>query len=348
MRRARCPSGHVNPAGALWCTTCGTLIATADARVAKRRPRGLVLGLAATAVSVAVAGGGFAVTRHGGVGETGRVTWAERCAASPAVPAPVRLTAVRVAENTPSAVVVEGEFAGTVPHPGTETPRPGSLWLGQLTFYLFPTAAANNPYTVTVTSLAGPYGVQAARRRGGYVDTSGFHLTVTGRIVRVSFDPHAFTDLPAGKRFGLSADTMVERFEPSPSFVGSVDASRATCTPPGTGVPPPPPSPGPALAAVSSRAALPSRLAAAILAATHTTPAEVVLSSTADPGDPSWRSVQIAPAPGRTDVQAASAVAHLVGGTWRVVDIGSAEVGCNPSTVPRPVRAALHLACPRG
>jgi hypothetical protein len=63
--------------------------------------------------------------------------------------------------------------------------------------------------------------------------------------------------------------------------------------------------------------------------------------------DTTWARFGVGPAPGyESTFQGGYGVAHRIGGTWSVVDMGTAEVGCSPGGPPPPVRASLNLGCP--
>jgi hypothetical protein len=160
----------------------------------------------------------------------GRATGHWTCPGGPDVPAGTNLTSFSREDNTSRRIVLSARFDGDVPAPAD--PVAGALQVS-FTFYLFNGPGDREPYAVFVHTLGGPYAAQPKRmgENGGFIDPSGFDLSVEGDTVRVAFNPAVFTELPAGQDFPMSTSTIVSRYVDDSRGIGYFSIGEESCPP---------------------------------------------------------------------------------------------------------------------
>lgn len=145
-------------------------------------------------------------------------------------PAGTDLLEFGVVDSTPEQVLMRATFDAPVPA-YVPDPQPGDVTLS-LALYLYEDDDDTSPYRLYISTLSGDgYNVQAGRMGSGFIDSSGFDLTVSGETMEISFDPSVLTELDAVDGFPIAGETLVQRFESTSSTLGYEAIAEETCPP---------------------------------------------------------------------------------------------------------------------
>lgn len=165
-------------------------------------------------------------------GTAGYVIGPVDCSKRPdSVPSGTDLVEFGVVSTSTDQVVLRALFDGTVPAP-VASPQEGDITLA-LSFYLYENSSDSDPYRLFVSTLfdGTAYHVQVGRADSGFIDSSGFDVSVTGDQVMVSFDPSVLTELDPTRAFPIAADTLAQLFESTSSSLGYTTIGEEVCPP---------------------------------------------------------------------------------------------------------------------